>query len=87
MDMERLLLDREGLEMELEDMATHEEVDSFGSEVGNHQSQMVVVQRSLRQILAEPSFLLRSFCYDQNSFYQCPFQWVGAQCTLTGLLG
>ena len=34
--MERLLLDREGLEMKLGDMATHEEVDSFGSEVGNH---------------------------------------------------
>jgi len=58
--MERLLVGREGLEMEMEDMATHEEVDSFGSEVGNHQSQMVVAQRSLLQILVEPSFLLRS---------------------------
>ena len=36
MDMEKLLLDREGLEMELEDMATLEQVDSFGFEVGNH---------------------------------------------------
>ena len=60
MDMERLLLDREGLEVELEDMGTHGEVDSFGSEVENHQSQMVVAQRSLLQILVEPSFLLRS---------------------------
>ena len=60
MDMKRLLVDRKGLEMELEDMATDEEVDSFGSEVGDHQSQMVVAQRSLLQILVEPSFLLRS---------------------------
>ena len=34
MGMERLLVDREGLELELEDMATDEEVDSFGPEVG-----------------------------------------------------
>ena len=62
MDRERRLVDREGLGMKMEDMVMYEEVDSFGSEevVGNHQSQMVVAQRSLLQILAEPSLLLRS---------------------------
>ena len=61
MDRERRLVDREGLGMRMEDMVMCEEVDSFGSEeVGNHQSQMVVAQRSLLQILAEPSLLLRS---------------------------
>ena len=62
MDMERLLVDREGLEMELEDMATHEEVDSFGSEVENDQSQILVAQRSLLQILVGSFSLLRSSC-------------------------
>ena len=36
MDMERLLVDREGLEMKLEDMGRHEQVDSFGFEVDSH---------------------------------------------------
>ena len=36
MDMEKLLVDREGFEMELEDMGRHEQVDSFGFEVDSH---------------------------------------------------
>ena len=36
MDMERLLVDREGFETELEDMGRHEQVDSFGFDVDSH---------------------------------------------------
>jgi len=79
--MERLLVDRKGLEMELEDMATHEEVDSLGSEVGNHQSQMAVVQRSLQQILAEPSLLLGGwFMFLWQSFLPGGWALFGGSC-------
>ena len=61
MDMERLLVDREGLGME-EDTAKREEVDSFGSveEGDNHSSWIVGAQKIPLLILAGPSLLLKS---------------------------
>ena len=64
MDMERLLVDREGLGME-EDTARREEVDSFGSaeEGDNHPSWIVGAQKIPLLILAGPSLLLKSCLY------------------------
>ena len=72
MDMERLLVDREGLGME-EDTARREEVDSFGSaeEGDNHSSWIVGAQKTPLLILAGPSLLLKSCLYSN-----CPFHSV-----------
>ena len=72
MDMERLLVDREGLGIE-EDTARREEVDSFGSaeEGDNHSSWIVGAQKTPLLILAGPSLPLKSCLYSN-----CPFHSV-----------
>ena len=83
MDMERLLVDREGLGME-EDTARREEVDSFGSaeEGDNHQSWIVGAQKTPLLILAGPSLLLKSCLYSNCPFHSVWECGVGAQSAL-----
>ena len=84
MDMERLLVDREGLGTE-EDTARREEVDSFGSaeEGDNHSSWIVGAQKIPLLILAGPSLPLKSCLYSNcpfHSVWECG--WVPrARCT------
>ena len=83
MDMERLLVDREGLGME-EDTARREEVDSFGSaeEGDNHSSWIVGAQKTPLLILAGPSLLLKSCLYSNCPFHSVWECGVGAQSAL-----